>query len=609
MLGFLVGEALRDLRRAGRVAVSAIVLITLSLAALGGFWLVSSNLDRAVAQWRDRVRIVVYLRREPPAADVAALLERVRVIPGVAGAVFIGKADALRALRQLLGKDAGVVDQLPANPLPASLEVTPAAAAATPEGARDLLARLNALPEADEVAGSADWVEQLSHWQRLLTTIGLGVGAVLAIAAILTVTTATTLVLHARRHETEIMRLVGASEVTIRLPLLLQGMMQGLAGAVLALVALVVAHSLVAPRLEPLVNLTLGLSQLVFFTPVGVVALLAAGTLLGGLGGARRARAMRRAALVAILAISVAIPAAAQPKREDPLQAEQRKLQQTQKQLKEEKERAAAARARETSLLAELEDIDRRLAAKQRDVARLEAQIKRAQADVQLFRGEISKLERHRAGQMQALAGRLRVMYRVHAQGGALPVILSGDDPVTRAVAVRHLASLAALDARLIQEYRVTSERLADRKGREEAQQRELASLHEEAKQEQAEVDREAAKRRTLLAKVRDERAYHERMVGELTEASHRLEAFIRELQAKQRKLAKVPPPKGGIEPPAVGFGTLKGRLPWPTEGRIVTGFGAQVHPRFGTRTFRNGVDIEAAVGRDVSAVHAGHVI
>ena len=283
MLGFLVGEALRDLRRAGRVAVSAIVLITLSLAALGGFWLVSSNLDRAVAQWRHRVRIIVYLKREP--ADAAGLVERVRAIPNVASVVFIGKADALRALRQVLGKDAGVVDQLPANPLPASLEVTPAAAAATPEGARELLGRLAALPEADEVAGSADWVEQLSHWQRLLTTIGLGVGVVLGAAAILTVTTATTLILHARRHETEIMRLVGASEVTIRLPLLLQGMMQGLAGAVLALAALVVTHSVVAPRLEPLVHLTLGLSNLVFFTPIGVVVMLGAGTLLGGLGG------------------------------------------------------------------------------------------------------------------------------------------------------------------------------------------------------------------------------------------------------------------------------------------------------------------------------------
>jgi len=325
--------------------------------------------------------------------------------------------------------------------------------------------------------------------------------------------------------------------------------------------------------------------------------------------GARGARAMSRAALAAVLALLAVVPAAAQTRRDDPLQAEQRKLQQTQKQLKEERERAAAARARETSLLAELEEIERRLAAKQRDVARLEARIKKAQNDVQMFRGEISRLERQRAGQMNALAGRLRVMYRVHAQGGALPVILSGEDPVTRAVAVRHLASLAALDARLIQEYRVTSDRLADRKGKEEAQQLELAGLHEDAKREQAEVDREVAKRRVILAKVRDERAYHERMVGELTEASRRLEAFIRELQAKQRKLARIPPPKGGIEAPAIGFGALKGRLPWPTEGKIVTGFGAQVHPRFGTRTFRNGVDIEAAVGREVLAVHGGHVI
>lgn len=318
---------------------------------------------------------------------------------------------------------------------------------------------------------------------------------------------------------------------------------------------------------------------------------------------------MSRAALAALLAVLAVAPAAAQTRRDDPIQAEQRKLQQTQKQLREERERAAAARARETSLLAELEEIERRLAGKQRDAARLEARIKQAQNDVTMFRGEISRLERHRAGQINALAKRLRAMYRVHAQGGALPVILSGDDPVTRAVAVRHLASLAALDARLIQEYRVTSDRLADRKSKEEAQQQELAGLHEDAKREQAEVDREVAKRRVILAKVRDERAYHERMVGELTEASHRLEAFIRELQAKQRKLARVPPPKGGIETPAVGFGTLKGRLPWPTEGKIVTGFGAQVHPRFGTRTFRNGVDIEAAVGREVLAVHGGHVI
>ena len=144
---------------------------------------------------------------------------------------------------------------------------------------------MSALPEADEVAGSVDWVERLSQWQRLLTTIGLGIGVVLAVAALLTVTTATTLILHARRQETEIMRLVGASEMTIRLPLLLQGTLQGLTGAVIALAALVATHSVVAPRLEPLVNITLDLPQLAFLSPVNVLALVLAGALLGGLGG------------------------------------------------------------------------------------------------------------------------------------------------------------------------------------------------------------------------------------------------------------------------------------------------------------------------------------
>ena len=285
MLGFLIGEAFRDLRRAGRVAVSAIVLITLSLAALGGFWLVSSNLERAVANWRERVRIIVYLKREPPAGEVAALVERVQGVPGVAGVLYLSKADALASLKAVLGKDASVVAQLPSNPLPASLEITPAAEAATPEGARALVERLESLPEAEEVAGSVDWVERLSQWQRLLTTIGLGIGAVLAIAAFLTVATATTLILHARRRETEIMRLVGATEMTIRLPLLLQGMLQGLLGAVLALAALVATHGVVAPRLAPLVNLTLGLPAIAFLPPLSLAVLLLAGTVLGGLGG------------------------------------------------------------------------------------------------------------------------------------------------------------------------------------------------------------------------------------------------------------------------------------------------------------------------------------
>ncbi|HTG49608.1 MAG TPA: peptidoglycan DD-metalloendopeptidase family protein [Gemmatimonadales bacterium] len=313
----------------------------------------------------------------------------------------------------------------------------------------------------------------------------------------------------------------------------------------------------------------------------------------------------------AMVIVALAAPVFAQaPKKEDPIQTEQRKLRQTEQQLRDEKRKAAEARARETSLLAELDQVEQQLADKHKQIAKLDTRIGRTQTEVSGLRGEIQGLQRQRSGQEQALGRRLRAMYKMHAQGGALPMLLSADDPVARAVAVRHLSSLAALDARLIQEYRGTSDRLDDRRRREETRQRELADLKSDAQREQIEADRDAAKRRTLLVKVRDERAYHERMVGELTEASRRLEAFIGDLQAKQRRLARVPPPsKGGTAPPGVGFGNLRGRLPWPTEGRIITGFGAQVHPRFGTRTFRNGVDIEANEGREVGAVYGGHVI
>ncbi|MCI0545992.1 MAG: ABC transporter permease [Candidatus Rokubacteria bacterium] len=285
MLVFLVGEAMRDLKRGGRITLSAVLLIALSLVTVGCFWLLSLNLGRAVGQWRDRVRVVAYLRGEPPAGQVDDLLRKIEAVGGVQRLRFIDKAEALESLRQSMGAQADVIDSLPRNPLPASVEVTPDAPTATPEGTRALVERLAELPEIDEVQGGAEWVESLARWQRLFQLIGLAAGGLLALAAILSVTTAATLVLHLRRDEMEIMRLVGATESTIRLPLLFQGLAQGLMGAVVALAALELMFFFVAPRLEPLLNLTLGLGRAVFLSLPEMVAMLGGGALLGAMGG------------------------------------------------------------------------------------------------------------------------------------------------------------------------------------------------------------------------------------------------------------------------------------------------------------------------------------
>jgi cell division transport system permease protein len=106
MLSFMFNEAMRDLRRAGRVGISAILLIALSLTALGGFWLLSVNLGRAIDQWGDRVRVIVYLKDEPPAAKVDDLLQKIEAVGGIQRLRFVSKADALQALKRTLGSQA-----------------------------------------------------------------------------------------------------------------------------------------------------------------------------------------------------------------------------------------------------------------------------------------------------------------------------------------------------------------------------------------------------------------------------------------------------------------------------------------------------------------------
>ncbi|HLC41256.1 MAG TPA: peptidoglycan DD-metalloendopeptidase family protein [Methylomirabilota bacterium] len=299
---------------------------------------------------------------------------------------------------------------------------------------------------------------------------------------------------------------------------------------------------------------------------------------------------------------ALALPTFAE-RHEEKIKQNEKALGQVKSRLKEEQAQATAAKKKEASILVELESIERTLAAKRKELQQLDRRLRNARSQVDRLENEISRLETQRGGQEGALSQRLRALYKLQAQGGVLPAILSRTDPTTQAVSLRHLTMLASVDVKMIQEYTEASKNLGERKREMEQRRREFEALRTAVEKERAVVDRDLQRRRVLLAKVREDRAYHERMVSELQEASQRLQALLKELQQSRPKpLAKAPTP----ETPAVGFGTLKGRLPWPAEGKIVVTFGQQVHPRFGTRTFKNGVDISADEGSAVTAVYTG---
>src|SRR5262249_36613787 len=156
----------------------------------------------------------------------------------VASFEFVSKEEATRRFKQTFAELAGTLDSLDANPLPPSYEVRLHATSAAHSGVEGLVDRLRNLAGVSDVRYDRQWLERLLAAGARVRVVVLVLGAVLTVAAALTVANVVRLALHARRDELEIMQLVGAPLVYIRGPFVMEGILQGGFGAAVALVAL-----------------------------------------------------------------------------------------------------------------------------------------------------------------------------------------------------------------------------------------------------------------------------------------------------------------------------------------------------------------------------------
>ncbi len=291
------------------------------------------------------------------------------------------------------------------------------------------------------------------------------------------------------------------------------------------------------------------------------------------------------------------------------LKAKQEALGEARRQLDQARERASVARRREVSLLTELEAIDRTLAAKRGALQQLDRRIGQVEDELEHLEGRRGRVAEDLVGQQAALAAHLDALVRLAAMPAG-PAWATGPTSPARQRAVADLAGIARDDLDRLSRYDVTADRLTARQEAVARARGELVELRRAVDAERNQVTVQAERRRALLADVREDRATHERLAGELTEATRRLETLVRSLARRaptQRAVARARP----TPPPAetsLGLGRERGQLPWPTEGRVVAEFGPQTHPRFGTETLRSGVDIEAPEGTAIRAVAAGSV-
>ena len=282
-LRYAFDEAAASLWRGRRSGAMSMATIALALFVLGAFLIVTSNLERLGVEWGSSADMSVYLNDTVTPAERSAVEGTLDAGGVVTGRKYVSKADALARFRRTFVDLASSVDGLGDNPLPASYEVhlrTGADAAVD-----DLVARLRQLPGVADVRYDRQWLSRLVAAISIIRGLGLALGILLAAAAALTVATVVRLALYARRDEIDIMQLVGAPQVFIRGPFVMEGTLQGGLGALVALVGLGIAFLALRGRyLAPLAAM-INLSSISFLPLELCVWLIVGGMAVGCLGG------------------------------------------------------------------------------------------------------------------------------------------------------------------------------------------------------------------------------------------------------------------------------------------------------------------------------------
>lgn len=243
---FLFSEAFTALRRNILMSLAAITTSCVALFLTGGVGFAIKGVNEYAATLPSRFEVRVFLKDRVDQDQIKATAEQIRAIPGVANAVLLPREAAWQRFKQ---ENPDYPTTGLENPLPDAFNV-----------------RLTDVDDIEVVAGQIKKIptvspgdgvqflrrerEMLSQAISVLRLVGIALGGMMLITGAILIYNTIRMTIVARRREFRIMRLVGATRATIVVPLLIEGMMHGMAGAILASFMVKGAHRFLASQLE-----------------------------------------------------------------------------------------------------------------------------------------------------------------------------------------------------------------------------------------------------------------------------------------------------------------------------------------------------------------------
>ena len=235
---YLVGEAFTSLRRNILVVSAAILAVFVSLALAFGATVFNELVRVNTIQWQEGNHLIIWLKDDGGQSAHFDLLNQILSYDEVDTATYFDKSKAFQEFKEIFADEPALIEEVDPSVLPASirLELTDI------ELYQAVQFRLVGEPAVRKITAQADAIERLLAVTRVLSSIGIGLVILLGAAAVVLIANTIRMAIYARREEVEIMKLVGAGNWFIRVPFILEGVMEGLVGGALAVGAVAIGH-------------------------------------------------------------------------------------------------------------------------------------------------------------------------------------------------------------------------------------------------------------------------------------------------------------------------------------------------------------------------------
>lgn len=249
-IAYYIKEAFSSFHHNWVMSFAAILVVLFSVLLVGTFLVMGHVVDKVATDVEKKVEIEVFLEDTAPKEDVFSMKRKIEALKEAKSVEYISKKEALDIFIKRNKDNKDLIEQIAGNPLPASYRVF----LKNPRLVEKTVAKIKRFPEYEKSVNDVDYGKKIvgrlfavTKWLRYIVLVLI---TFLCFSALALISNTIRLAIYARRREIAIMRLVGASNWFIRWPFLLEGIVQGLAGALLAIGVLAVTKQVVFGKLE-----------------------------------------------------------------------------------------------------------------------------------------------------------------------------------------------------------------------------------------------------------------------------------------------------------------------------------------------------------------------